>query len=254
MRWLVTAGNTHAPLDRVRVLTNIFSGRTGTTIARTAWSRGHVVTILTSHPELLADMPAPTTLSDQRFTIVTYRTFDDLTAHLQHHVKASPPYDVVVHSAAVSDYLSAGVYAPQAGTYFNARTQEWENRKQAPSMAEQKGGKIKSNEPELWVRLVRAPKLVDRFRAHWGYRGILVKFKLEVGITDSELLQIAEASRVQSAADLMVANTLDGAQRWAYLGPIDGKYERIDRRELAERLILEIEERQRAGKGTWHDG
>lgn len=251
MRLLVTAGNTHAPLDRVRVLTNIFSGRTGTNIARSAWTRGHTVTLLTSHPELMTDVAPPP--GETRLTIVPYKTFDDLTGLLQAQIKSSRPPDVVVHSAAVSDYLCAGVYAPNAGTYFNARTGEWEARN-APAMTEQKGGKIKSNEPEMWVRLVRAPKLIDRFRPHWGFTGLLVKFKLEVGLSDQELLDVAEASRVQSGADLMVANTLDGAGRYAFVGPISDRYERIDRRELAERLVLAIEEMRQDGRGTWHDG
>ena len=43
MRILVTAGNTQAPIDRVRCLTNIFSGRTGTRIALEARQHGHTV-------------------------------------------------------------------------------------------------------------------------------------------------------------------------------------------------------------------
>ncbi|HEY2908611.1 MAG TPA: phosphopantothenoylcysteine decarboxylase, partial [Gemmataceae bacterium] len=55
MNILVTAGNTQAPVDRVRCLTNIFSGRTGAAIALAAWTRGHTVTLATSHPESLHD-------------------------------------------------------------------------------------------------------------------------------------------------------------------------------------------------------
>ena len=43
----------------------------------------------------------------------------------------------------------------------------------------------------------------------------------------------------------MVANTLDDAKHTAYLGPIDGRYERVNRRELAERLLLTVEHLQR---------
>ena len=94
----------------------------------------------------------------------------------------------------------------------------------------------------MWVRLVRAPKLVDRIRQPWGFAGILVKFKLEVGIGETELLQVAEASRKKSSADLMVANTLDGARHWALLGPRqNGIYDRVTRRELSDRLVLAVE-------------
>ena len=101
---------------------------------------------------------------------------------------------------------------------------------------------MKSDEPELWLRLVRAPKLVDRVRADWGFQGVLVKFKLEVGIGEEQLLQIAEQSRQHSRADLMVANTLEGADTWAYLGPLAGHYQRVSRQELAERLLEVVEQ------------
>ena len=92
------------------------------------------------------------------------------------------------------------------------------------------------------MRLVRAPKLIDRFRSPWGFEGILVKFKLEVGVSEAELLEVAEFSRNQSAADLMVANTLDGAKHCAYLGPLGDSYERIPRPELSERIVRAIED------------
>jgi phosphopantothenate-cysteine ligase len=49
----------------------------------------------------------------------------------------------------------------------------------------------------------------------------------------------------------MVANTLDGAQHWAYVGPIADRYERVPRRELPDRLVLALEDRyqERARNG-----
>ena len=239
MNVLVTAGNTHAPLDRVRVVTNIFSGRTGASIAHAAWTRGHTVTLFTSHPETTRDFP-----TDTRFTVTTYRTFDELAGLMQSHIRGGD-FDAICHSAAVSDYLSAGAYAPAPGSYFNARISQWEERSGHPTMREHKAGKITSREPEIWFRMVRAPKLVDRVRTAWGYNGILVKFKLEVGLNDHELVKVAETSRQQSDADLMVANTLDGAAHYAHVGPIGGLYERVPRRELAERVVLAVEDLKR---------
>ena len=242
MNFFVTAGNTQSMIDQVRCVTNIFSGRTGASIARTAWGRGHTVTLATSHPEGLSEFGVNHRSPGERFTVLPYRTFDDLAALMQAHLRPGQ-FDVVCHSAAVSDYLPAGTFTPDPGTVFNARTGQWEAQYGPPSLTEQKAGKIKSSEPELWMRLVRAPKLVDRVRQPWGFNGILVKFKLEVGIGEPQLLEVAEASRQQSNADLMVANTLDGAAHWAYLGPLGGAYERVTRRELPDRLVLALEER-----------
>lgn len=244
MKILITAGNTQAPIDRVRVVTNVFTGRTGANLARTAWSRGHTVTVLTSHPDTLADLPDPDDDPTCRVTVKPYQTFDDLAGLMQSHVKTGE-YDAILHTAAVSDFLCAGVYAPENGTYFNARTNQWERHGEPPQLGERRGGKIKSHEPELWFRMVRAPKLVDRIRSAWGFTGLLVKFKLEVGITDAELLQIAEQSRQESKADLIVANTLEGSAHSAYVGPVQNRYERVTRRELADYVLLALELIQR---------
>ena len=239
MRVVVTAGNTLVPIDRVRCITNVFSGRTGAAIALHAHQRGHAVTLLTSHPEALAETPAP-----GRWTLQTYRTFDDLQRLMQAAVHAAP--DVFIHCAAVSDYETAGVYAPGSGTRFDPDGGYWKNESgKAPSLSDRSAGKIKSDEPEIWLRLVRTPKLIDLVRNQWGFQGILVKFKLEVGLEDRELLEIAERSRRQSSADLMVANTLEGAQVWAYLGPVKGEYQRVNRAQLAERLMDAVEARTR---------
>jgi phosphopantothenoylcysteine synthetase/decarboxylase len=245
MHLLITAGNTQTPIDRVRCITNVFTGKTGARIATCAWSRGHHVTLCTSNVDVLPQVPEVPDGAEKRLAVYQYTTFDDLTALLQQQLRQEK-YDVIIHSAAVSDYLVAGTYLPADRTFFNARTKEWECRGGPAGMVERDPNrKMNSREPEMWVRLVRAPKLVDRFKSQWGFSGMLVKFKLEVGISDTELVSTAEQSRLQSQADLMVANTLEGSQHWAYLGPVDGKYERVPRREMAERLILLLEHLRR---------
>ncbi len=224
MRILVTAGNTQVQIDKVRAITNIFTGRTGGRIAVAAHGAGHKVMLLTSHPEVVADIgPVP---QGDCWNLERYRTFDELEELLDRHVQTGG-YDAIIHVAAVSDYRSAGVY-------------RWEPGAAEPTLMDRSIGKIKSDQPELWLRLVRTPKLIDRMRTDWGFTGILVKFKLEVGMEDPDLLAVAERSRQQSQAELMVANTLEGADAWAYLGPIAGRYQRITRAELPERLLAAL--------------
>ncbi len=201
MRILVTAGNTQTPIDAVRCLTNIFTGRTGARIAMAAFGRDHEVVLLTSHPETVSDAP---------LDVRVYRTFDDLHALLAKLVPTGR-FDAVVHCAAVSDYALAGVHS---GSHAGASLT-------LPAL------KIPSTHPELWMRFVPTPKLVDLIRSEWGFRGILAKFKLEAGIGDDELIAIAKKSRAHSDADLIVANTLDGYEREAFL---------IDRADSAERV------------------
>jgi phosphopantothenoylcysteine synthetase/decarboxylase len=237
MNILVTAGNTIVPIDRVRCITNIFTGRTGTLIALHGHERGHTVTLLSSHPELVAVLRANQE-PRQGWTVDAYRTFADLRELLASKLSGGH-FDVVIHCAAVNDYDTAGIYAPAPGTHFQPAEARWQitGPPHAPALLDRSGGKIKSEEPELWLRLIRTPKLIDLIRSDWGFRGILVKFKLEVGVDEQHLVEIAEASRCQSAAELIVANTLEGASSWAVLGPINGHYERVSRVELAHRLL-----------------
>lgn len=237
MNILATAGNTLVPIDRVRCITNVFTGKTGASIARCAWERGHRVTLLTSHPEAVEDRP-----HSERWAMLRYRTFDDLQNLMRDRVMGGE-LDAVIHCAAVSDYLAGGIYAPAEGTHFHVESGRWESDGTlGPAMIDRAAAKVKSDEPELWLRLVRAPKLINRVRRDWDFRGLLVKFKLEAGIRDEQLLSIAEASRMHSAADLMVANTVEGAGAYAFIGPLNGQYQCVPRRELAERLILALEQ------------
>ncbi len=234
MNILVTAGNTQIPIDRVRCITNIFSGRTGALLAEQAFKRNHAVTLLTSHPEIVAAQ------ASSSIALHSYRTFDDLLEQLSQRV-VSGSFDAIVHCAAVSDFRVNGVYAPAAGTRFDEDTLMWEAKSSKPKVRDLRADKIKSDEGELWLRLQRTPKLIDLIRSQWQFTGILVKFKLEVGITDDQLLHVAEQARQASNADLMVANTLEGMHDWAYLGPLSGGYHRIPRNLLPARLFDEVE-------------
>jgi phosphopantothenoylcysteine synthetase/decarboxylase len=246
MNFLVTAGNTLTLIDRVRCITNIFTGRTGAAIAIEARRRRHSVHLLTSHPETVAALVDGNPLAGAGWVVQRYRTFEELRDCLREAV-TTLPIDAVVHCAAVNDYLNAGVYVPASGTCFDPTTSQWTG--DPPTLLDRAAGKIRSDAPELWLRLVRAPKLIDQFRDDWKFNGVLVKFKLEVERTDQELLDIAEQSRCQSRADLMVANTLEGADEYAYLGAGQGGYQRVTRRELPTALIEQIEQLHELRRG-----
>ncbi len=62
-------------------------------------------------------------------------------------------------------------------------------------------------------------------------------------MNETDLLTIAERSRQQSAADCMVANTLEGAAEWALVGNEHG-YKKVMRADLAGVLLDVLEEVQ----------
>src|SRR5262245_4812332 len=110
MKILVSAGNTQTPVDRVRCITNVFTGKTGARIAAAAFDRGHAVTLFTSHPEVLDAIPANQPRQPPDWTVKTYRTYDDLAALMAGSIPGGP-FDAVVHAAAVNDYEVAGIFA-----------------------------------------------------------------------------------------------------------------------------------------------
>jgi phosphopantothenoylcysteine synthetase/decarboxylase len=203
-RILVTAGPTQVPIDAVRFISNVSSGRTGVEIARVAAAAGAEVTLLLGPGRVAADLHAP-------YRTIEFVTFDHLHAALRHHV-GSGAYDALVHAAAVSDYR--------------------------PVMEER--GKIPSENEVLVLRLQRTPKLVDEIRA-LDRSIILVKFKLEVARSEAELLEIARQSRAASDADFILANDLaqmTGSVHPAYL--VDRTGDVVARVETTGELALRL--------------
>ncbi len=239
MNILVTAGNTWTMIDKVRCITNVFTGRTGTLIALEAFRRGHRVTLVTSNPEILPELAAHAPSDAERWQILQYRTFEELHRILQDRIPGGSEH-AIIHVAAVSDYRSEGVYAAAPTTHFDPVTRTWRAEMGPATLLDRSAGKVKSDEDELWIRLVRTPKLIDQFRQPWNFAGVLVKFKLEVDRTESELLEIAERSRRQSHADLMVANTLEDSRAWALVGAAES-YEKIQRAKLPAKLLEDVE-------------
>jgi phosphopantothenate-cysteine ligase/phosphopantothenoylcysteine decarboxylase/phosphopantothenate--cysteine ligase len=133
---------------------------------------------------------------------------------------AVPRYDVVIHSAAVSDYYVEGTY--------NAALEKLDSSE-----------KICSDHEELYLKLTPTPKIIDQIRDVWGFKGTLVKFKLQVGMSDEELIGIAEASRIHSKADLIVANCLEWCRERAIIIGEDGLVLETTR-EALPRMLYQI--------------
>ena len=110
MKILITAGNTQSPVDRVRCITNIFSGRTGARIAAEAASRGHEVTFITSHPETLGTFDT--------MEILPYRTFEELEAYLAQAI-VHGGFDAIIHAAAVNDYHVVGTFVKRGDEFVD---------------------------------------------------------------------------------------------------------------------------------------
>ncbi|MFA6536042.1 MAG: phosphopantothenoylcysteine decarboxylase [Candidatus Paceibacterota bacterium] len=226
-RILVTAGNTRVPIDRVRGIDNIFKGRTGVAIAKYFATQGCKVTLLTSHPDLAKQC-------HPNLEVLSFSSFEQLRFKMRALVQ-DLAFDAIIHSAAVSDYKVAGMYK-QTGEAVEIGGHLLRELSQLDS-----SGKIGSDHPELWMKMVPTVKIVDLIREPWGFKGILVKFKLQVDMTDAELIEIATKSMKHSSADFIVANTLEGLTAKAFIISVKGGNPiRTSRDKLPENLYQEL--------------
>lgn len=228
-RFLVCAGSTREMIDRVRDWGNIFTGGTGFDLARTLSALGPV-DLLTSNPEHRA--AAPLAGQGHAITAYAFRSHAELRAGIAERWAAAG-YAAVCMSAAVSDYTPDGCVSIVQREPAGPGEELWRVR-------DAQAGKVSSQHQAIAVAGRRTEKLVDLFRA-WGFAGVLVKFKLEVGIGRERLIAVGEASRSASGADLLVANTLemvagaepgaiilgDGMPRWTARQALAGEVARL---------------------------
>ena len=171
---LVTAGPTWVAIDKVRVITNIFSGKLGLIIAETAQKMGANVVFMFGPGRI--SVP-----ENKKIKVLRFKYFDDLLNLVKENIKQGR-FDAIIHSAAVSDYM--------------------------PLPSKEK--KIKSGKKNLAIKFKPTIKIVDLIRKI-DSKAFLVKFKLEVGLSEKELIDVAYKSMLQSNADLMVANDFEMA-------------------------------------------
>ncbi|KKR91270.1 MAG: hypothetical protein A2556_00510 [Candidatus Vogelbacteria bacterium RIFOXYD2_FULL_44_9] len=167
---LITAGPTWVPIDKVRVITNVFGGNLGVEIAKNISKTGAKVTFLFGPGRAILPKESA------NLKIIKFKYYSDLLRLIKKEI-GSKKYDIVIHSAAVADYI--------------------------PTKTDK--GKIKSGQQDLSIQFKPTKKIVDLIKKI-DPKIFLVKFKLEVGVSEKKLIDIAYNSMLQSKADLIVAN------------------------------------------------
>lgn len=132
---LITAGGTREPIDTVRYIGNISSGRTASSLADNLRAAGHKVTWLGAN-----DAVKPNSVRQ----LQGFSSFVDLQSQLQKLLGAES-FDVVIHAAAVSDFSVAAIEADGGDQVATS------------------GGKL-SSDSGLVLRLSKNPKLLDQLK------------------------------------------------------------------------------------------
>ncbi len=182
---LITGGPVWVPLDKIRVISNVFTGELSLLLAKEAAKKGAKTTLLLGPTPLPFQEKLPKNLK-----IIRFNFFDELYKLMKKEI-SSGQYDVVIHSAAVADFM------PEKITE----------------------GKINSEKKNLSIKLKPTPKIADKIKK-WDPNVFLVKFKLEVNQNKKELIKRAYNSMLTSSADLIVANDFKNIKKeahWAFI-------------------------------------
>ena len=161
---LVTAGATLEEIDPVRIITNKSSGKMGISIAEQAFLRGADVILLRGYNSIESNY----NIMEEKFT-----TVNNLYNKIKKNIKN---IDIVVHSAAVSDF----------------------------TINNKKNAKIKSNK-ELHLELTPSTKIFEKLKK-LNKKIFLVGFKAEHNVSDKKLIDSAYDILKKANADLVVAN------------------------------------------------
>src|SRR6188474_2619185 len=121
-RFLVTAGNTREPIDRVRDWGNIFTGNTGYSIARALAPVGEVH-LLTSNRAHLDELTRENSaVHGSHFT--SHANLKELLTAVMTQFR----YDGIFMTAAVADYTPAGAFEVTERTRATDGTEVWRVR------------------------------------------------------------------------------------------------------------------------------
>jgi len=214
---VVTAGGTSEPIDDVRVLTNISTGRFGHAIADELVARGVKTTEI---------CPKNTLVKLGRNDEVEYQIFytaDDLK-NLLFEQPTAP--DVIFQAAAVADYKPVRVE-----------------------------GKISSDQDELQLTLAKNPKIISELRDRYGKEAFIIGFKLLSNVSEEQLVAAALKQVKDNRLNLVVANDLqnlhDGQHPITIVTPEGGAIEFDgERGQVAKRLVDFV--LKRAGVHWYH--
>ncbi len=162
---LVTCGATREFLDPVRFFSNPSTGKMGMAMAEAAAAFGARVTLL--HAESVNTSALSDTINK-----ISFNTTDDLFRN----VKARADADVIIMTAAVSDFRPAKTHT----------------------------GKVKKDKTELQITLERTPDILQWLGDHSKKEQVLIGFAMET----EDLVARAREKRLRKGADWIVANDL----------------------------------------------
>lgn len=201
MKVVVTGGGTSAPIDAVRVITNVSTGRTAAAITEHCLDRGAEVWHIHAPS---AQLPI---LRSAQFDLDA----EDAGAEMERLAQLRERW-LSVRDRLHLLPLETGTVAEYAETLKRVLTDQAIDAAFLPMAVSDyepipQTGKISSKLDALAIPSRRAPKVIRAVR-DWAPSVYLVGFKLQSEISPDELIQLAHDAGLASRADLTVANDI----------------------------------------------
>jgi phosphopantothenate-cysteine ligase len=209
---LITSGGTIEHIDEVRVLTNISTGKLGSTIADTFMENFlsenfdceiHFVHVKGSELPKFNKF-----ICEKR---ITYYEVTNVQSVYDVMEKLVPEMNIVIHPMAVSDFGFKPIST-----------------------------KLKSNDPDAFIqsikdRIYQTPKILSMIKI-WNPKCYLVSFKFENGLENDKLIKIATDSMLNNNCDLVIANDKAEMEK---LGEHMSYFIRIDNRIDNQSIVIQ---------------
>ncbi len=209
MNIVVTGGGTVAPIDDVRHIANVSTGRFSSEISEAFLKRGADVTHIHAPSAILPFQKlAKFDLNgDQAEEITRLHRLRQEYDQVQHRLRLRPigtgrarEYAEVLRSELVERRVDAVLLAMAVSDY-----------EPEPAI-----GKIGSNKSSLILTLYPTPKVIQQVR-DWSPQIYLVGFKLLSGSTEQDLIETARRACIANHADLTIANDLKSIRQGRHL-------------------------------------
>lgn len=175
MRILITSGGTKVPIDEVRHISNMSSGRYGSELADAFINQSD---LLEKDVEILFFHAKGSKKPKSYMDVVEFKDYYDYAENAIRLCEECKP-DIIISCAAVSDYIP--VYGPVEG-------------------------KISSDKSEMVIHLKKGPKIIKQLRDACP-NAFIVGFKLVVN-SDWECTCRAVDKVFENGADVVVSNDL----------------------------------------------
>jgi phosphopantothenoylcysteine decarboxylase/phosphopantothenate--cysteine ligase len=176
---LITSGGTQEPIDSMRVLTNLSTGKTASRLADYLYGLGFQVSVLAAKNSIKPRF--------REIPIYTYQSFTDLNIKLKSLVSKNE-YGAVIHAAAVSDFSVSEISQNSTNLQIS------------------QDNKI-SSDKELIIKLKPNPKLLPQIKA-WSKAKdtVVVGFKFTSSENMNERKTAVEKLFKEGAVDFVVHN------------------------------------------------